>query len=29
VEVLNINIRKHRVKPVKLRNPMSAKIMDA
>jgi len=29
VEVLNMKIRKHRVKPIKLRNPMSAKIMDA
>jgi predicted tellurium resistance membrane protein TerC len=29
VEVLNMKIRKHRIKPVKLRNPMSAKIMDA
>jgi len=28
VEVLNMKIRKHRIKPVKLRNPMSAKIMD-
>ncbi len=28
VEVLNMKIRKHRIKPVKLRNPRSAKIMD-
>jgi len=28
VEILNMKIRKHRIKPVKLRNPMSAKIMD-
>ncbi len=27
VEILNMKIRKHRIKPVKLRNPMSAKIM--
>ena len=26
VEILNMKIRKHRIKPVKLRNPMSAKI---
>jgi len=29
VEILNMKIRKHRIKPVKLRNPMSVKIMDA
>jgi len=28
VEILNMKMRKHRIKPVKLRNPMSAKIMD-
>ncbi|MBW1864116.1 MAG: TerC family protein [Deltaproteobacteria bacterium] len=27
VEILNMKIRKHRIKPVKLRNPMSAKII--
>jgi len=27
VEILNMKIRKHRIKPVKLRNPLSAKIM--
>ena len=27
VEILNMKIRKHRIKPLKLRNPMSAKIV--
>lgn len=27
VEILNMKIGKHRIKPVKLRNPMSAKII--